>query len=260
MAKTQEEVKTCNHVKPNGSCCQSPAIRDDEYCYFHRLQRERTKRQLRAARRQKPLELPHLEDLESIHLALGDVLNALVADRIDHRKAGLLLYGLQTATATIRHCDFRTDEYKTRMVVYTDRERATLEEEVEQEIKREQAAERRAAARAAKAASGQVPQETGFPTSGDVPDVGNDTADPDGCPTSGDVPDVGEQTACTTAPALPEKKPATGVSKEQFWGVVGAMASQNAREYAKEARRLLEAADHAHEQQEAEHEIQTAVG
>ena len=229
MAKKKEEIKTCDHVKPNGTCCESPALRDDEYCYFHRGQRERTKRQLRAARKQKPLELPHLEDLESVHLALGDVLNALISDRIDNKKAGLLLYGLQTATATIRHCDFRTDEYKTRMLVYTDRERRTLEEEVEQEIKLEQAA------------------EAGCPTSGEVPDVGAETIDPE------------PQPAPSTA-ALPEKKPATGVSKEAFWGVIGAMASQNAKECAQEARRLLEAADHAHEQQDAEPEVESATG
>jgi hypothetical protein len=106
------------------------------------------------------------------------------------------------------------------MVRFTDRERLTLEQEVEEEVKREQAAERRAAKRAAKSVS---------PTAGDVPDVG----------VSQPIP----------PPDLPEKKPASGVSHEAFWHVVGEMARQNAKETAAEARRLLEAAEHADEQE-----------
>jgi hypothetical protein len=235
--RSEDQVKTCNHVKHNGNCCESPALKGDEYCYFHRAQRERTKRRLRAIRNFRPLELPPLDDMESIHLAIGEVLNALVADRIDHKKAGLLLYGLQTAATTIRHCDFEIDEYETHVARYTDRERVTLEQEVEEEIAAETAA-RKAQVEAVKsesqAASKPVASSTkraGCPTSGEVPDVGNEAANP--------------KLRRTTATALPEKKPASGVSKDVFWNVVGAMASQNAKQAAAEAKRLIEAADHA---------------
>ena len=65
--------------------------------------------------------------------------------------------------------------------------------------------------------------------------------------TAGGVPDVG---VSTPTHDLPEKKPARGVTKRAFWGVVGAMATQNARECAAEAKLLLEAADHALDQQD----------
>ena len=106
-----KEIPTCNHVNANGRFCKSPALNSDDYCYFHRSSRERTKRQLRHARQNLPLQLPVLEDEETIQLAIGDVLNALLADRIDCKKAGLILYGLQTAASNARHIDFRASRY-----------------------------------------------------------------------------------------------------------------------------------------------------
>jgi hypothetical protein len=45
------------------------------------------------------LDLPPVEDTESIQLALIDVIQALAANQIDAKRAGLLLYGLQVASA-----------------------------------------------------------------------------------------------------------------------------------------------------------------
>jgi hypothetical protein len=44
------------------------------------------------------LKLPSLEDSCGIQIALAEVLNALASSRLDPRRAGLLLYGLQIAT------------------------------------------------------------------------------------------------------------------------------------------------------------------
>ena len=46
-----------------------------------------------------PLDLPPVEDTASIQLALIDVLQALAANQLDTKRAGLLLYGLQVASA-----------------------------------------------------------------------------------------------------------------------------------------------------------------
>ena len=83
----------CRHVFPSGLRCHSPALHDSPFCYYHRNLR-------RAAAPQSPnapLQFPVLEDKRSIALALTQILNALAAGRIDHRRAGLLLYGLQIA-------------------------------------------------------------------------------------------------------------------------------------------------------------------
>jgi hypothetical protein len=45
------------------------------------------------------LDLPPVEDTESIQIALIDVIQALAANQIDGKRAGLLLYGLQVASA-----------------------------------------------------------------------------------------------------------------------------------------------------------------
>jgi hypothetical protein len=99
-------MKECKYAKANGTLCGSPACKNSDYCYFHTAARERSKRRHRNARLHLPLQLPPLEDMQSIQVAIGDVLNALLADQIDTKKAGLLLYGLQTAAVNARHADF----------------------------------------------------------------------------------------------------------------------------------------------------------
>jgi hypothetical protein len=50
-----------------------------------------------------PLDLTPIEDEASIQLALIDVVQALAANRIDPKRAGLLLYALQVASANAKH-------------------------------------------------------------------------------------------------------------------------------------------------------------
>jgi hypothetical protein len=50
----------------------------------------------------QPLDLPPVEDTESIQLALIDVLQALATNQLDTKRAGLLLYGLQVASSNAR--------------------------------------------------------------------------------------------------------------------------------------------------------------
>jgi hypothetical protein len=49
------------------------------------------------------LELPPVEDSASVQLALIQVLQALAAGQLDPRRAGLLLYGLQVASANAKN-------------------------------------------------------------------------------------------------------------------------------------------------------------
>ncbi len=50
-----------------------------------------------------PLDLPPLEDQLSIQLALMEVTQALAANEIDPKRAGLLLYALQVASANVKN-------------------------------------------------------------------------------------------------------------------------------------------------------------
>ena len=55
-----------------------------------------------AAFENTPLDLPPIEDNASIQLALIDVLQALAANQLDPKRAGLLLSGLQVASANVQ--------------------------------------------------------------------------------------------------------------------------------------------------------------
>ena len=98
----------CQHIKVNGTQCGSPALRRNKFCFFHkRWQTERI--QLNASnhkRRARCLDLPVLEDANSIQITLMQVMRMIVSREIDSKTAGLLLYALQTASFNLRHTDF----------------------------------------------------------------------------------------------------------------------------------------------------------
>jgi hypothetical protein len=50
-----------------------------------------------------PLTLPSIEDSASVQLALTDVIQALAANQLDPKRAGVLLYGLQVASTHVQH-------------------------------------------------------------------------------------------------------------------------------------------------------------
>jgi hypothetical protein len=102
--------KQCEHVKANGEFCGSPALGGRHYCYFHlthigrRIRAERARE--RAAQRGRQgavLELPPLEDADSIQIALMQVIDAVLNERVDAKRGGLVLYALQTASSNLRH-------------------------------------------------------------------------------------------------------------------------------------------------------------
>jgi hypothetical protein len=86
----------CRHILPQGVKCKSPALRGKHLCYFHEHLERFEEDGQRCAR--EPLFLPALEDARGIQMAITQVLAALGSGRVDNRKAGLYLYGLQLAT------------------------------------------------------------------------------------------------------------------------------------------------------------------
>jgi hypothetical protein len=88
----------CRHIKTNGKRCQSPALDESAYCYFH----------ARTHMMAKPnyikfddLQLPLLEDSASIQVAISKITAAFLSSRIDARRTGLLLYAVQIASQNI---------------------------------------------------------------------------------------------------------------------------------------------------------------
>jgi len=93
----------CQHVRENGTFCASGAVKGRDYCYFHLRVRARRLAMAQAQSEEKPwrLALPPLEDMHAVQVALMQVTDALAADAIDARRAGLMLYALQQAASNI---------------------------------------------------------------------------------------------------------------------------------------------------------------
>ena len=116
----------CKHVKVNGARCESPALREQAYCYYHYRARQRelspqaplhTTAQRPGAVEERPLmaEVPLcpppdlflLEDANAIQCAVEWVLRRILDGSLEHRRAALLLHGLQIASANIKLTNFR---------------------------------------------------------------------------------------------------------------------------------------------------------
>ena len=88
----------CRHIRSNGRRCRSLAMQGSSFCWFHTTTRKRAQPSVVG----EALDLPTLEDAESIQLALGDVLRGLANGKMDVRSANTLLYGLQIASTNLR--------------------------------------------------------------------------------------------------------------------------------------------------------------
>jgi hypothetical protein len=91
--------RTCDHLKEDGVYCSSPALRDQRYCYFHLNARARRVQATRARQHGEPcrLNMPILDNMHAVQAGLQQVVDALADNRIQNRRAALLLYALQQA-------------------------------------------------------------------------------------------------------------------------------------------------------------------
>ncbi len=95
--RAAHDAPRCQHVKADGTRCGSPALTQRPYCYAHA-------QMLRPAQGLAPL--PPLEDANAIQCALMLVADAIVRDLIDLKRAALLLYALQIASANLKRVRF----------------------------------------------------------------------------------------------------------------------------------------------------------
>ena len=96
--------RTCDHLKEDGVYCSSPALRDQRYCHFHLNVRARRVQAARARLRGdvRRFQMPILDNMHAVQAGIQQVVDALADDRIDNRRAGLLLYALQQAAAGLK--------------------------------------------------------------------------------------------------------------------------------------------------------------
>ena len=88
-----ENSKTCTHIKISGIRCGSPSLRGEQFCYYH----QRMHRGVRTPPQSRLHPLACIEDKESIQAALAEVINALLRNTIDMKRATLILRALHIA-------------------------------------------------------------------------------------------------------------------------------------------------------------------
>lgn len=128
--KDAKIARQCEHIMINGEFCRALALRGRKYCYFHLVH---IGRRLRAERVHEiamtiggdssvlPTELPLLEDANSIQLALSHIIDDVLHNRLDNKRAGLVLYALQTASSNLANgVDFNHKEGATVAGSYDD--------------------------------------------------------------------------------------------------------------------------------------------
>lgn len=99
MSLRNSETKACGiceHIKDDGVRCGGPALSGEAYCRFH----------LRVRTSVPPedslYELPVLETVKSVQIALQHMTRALLAGKLSERKAAVLMSAIKTAAALVR--------------------------------------------------------------------------------------------------------------------------------------------------------------
>src|SRR5882672_7431080 len=103
MQDTTEATKQyqCRHIFTDGHRCESPCLRQEEFCYYHHTTRRPVANPKQRRSRRATFHLPLPEDRSAIQASIGEVLQRIAANEIDPRRAGLLLYGLQIASLNL---------------------------------------------------------------------------------------------------------------------------------------------------------------
>src|SRR5579859_6600512 len=89
----QKSSRSCIHIKVSGIRCGSPSLRGEQFCYFH----QRMHRGVRTPPQARLHPVAMIEDEESIQAALMEVINALMRNTIDLKRANLILRALHIA-------------------------------------------------------------------------------------------------------------------------------------------------------------------
>jgi hypothetical protein len=99
MQDTVTKFALCHHIHTAGNRCGSPALRGEEFCYFHHP----TRRPRRGHGRKPRLpifHLPNFDDRESVQRAFAKVVSRTISGRLDPQRAGLFLFILRLANQT----------------------------------------------------------------------------------------------------------------------------------------------------------------
>ncbi len=93
--------KICAQRKHNGDPCQSPALRGEKFCHYHKVM-GLPKVNIDNSPSSHAY-LPMFEDAVSIQSAISDVCEMMLHRRIEPKEASILLYAMQVASTNMAH-------------------------------------------------------------------------------------------------------------------------------------------------------------
>ena len=90
------QIQLCTRIFDDGHTCGSPALRGERLCYHHHPSR-RPIANTYARRSVRGFNLAAPTNRRELQLALGDIITRLASNKLNVRRASLLLYSLQIA-------------------------------------------------------------------------------------------------------------------------------------------------------------------
>ena len=104
MATYPIEIRRCRHVKTNGTQCGSPALKGKELCFYHEQNQPREVELYIDGERYSDgsMVMPAFDDAHAIQTVIRQVVQLMLARRIERKDAGLLLYALQIASGNLK--------------------------------------------------------------------------------------------------------------------------------------------------------------
>ncbi len=113
--EAESSLATCEHIKPSGTGCGSPALRDQKFCYYHSKVRKTVPRNnlfvfldnpgRKENDRYHAFEFPYLEDAAAVQIAFMQFIYGVAQQRIEEWRARMILSALHGAAANLRLMD-----------------------------------------------------------------------------------------------------------------------------------------------------------
>jgi hypothetical protein len=106
-------IPTCEHIKPSGNRCGSPALKDQNVCYYHArlhlslpvIRNMYIAENKHAEPGEYPVHnfpVPELEDAAAIQIGFMQALHGVANGRLDPRRAKLVLSALHGARMNLK--------------------------------------------------------------------------------------------------------------------------------------------------------------
>ena len=104
------DVPLCLYLKPDGTRCGSPAMRDYHFCYHHETVRKLVPKTGvymltytgKTGEPYDPYELPYLDNNTAIQIGFMQIIHGVGSGMIEPKKARLMLSALYGASANLR--------------------------------------------------------------------------------------------------------------------------------------------------------------